>query len=57
MNRPAAADQGGAGGCGIRRVADGLDDLVDIGDGDGEANQQMGAFARLFQLKDRCGGG
>ena len=34
---------------GLGRVADQRDHLVDIGDGDGEADQHMGAVARLAQ--------
>ena len=34
----------------IGRAADHLDHLVDVGDGDGEADQHMGAVARMAQL-------
>ena len=35
----------------VGRAADQLDHLVDVGDGDGEADQHMGAVARLAELE------
>ena len=49
VRRPVAAHQGLAGGVRIRRRADEADDLVDVGDRDGEAAQHMGAVARLVE--------
>ena len=55
--RPASRAPSGASRAvvGIGRAADQRDDLVDIGDGDGEADQDMGALARLAEI-ERCAG-
>ena len=49
LRRPIAGHQLLARRGGVGRLADQGDDLVDIGDGDGEADQHMGAVARLAQ--------
>ncbi|MND56575.1 hypothetical protein D3C80_476840 [compost metagenome] len=49
MCRPAASHQLLTGRCRIGCATDQLDDFVDIGDGDGETDQDVGAFARLAQ--------
>ncbi len=51
--RPVARHQLFARRRGIRRSADQSNDLVDIGDGDGEADQRVAAVARLAQLEAR----
>ena len=47
--RPVARHQLLARRVRVGRGADEADDLVDIGDGDGEADQDMGALARLVE--------
>ena len=49
LGRPIARHQLLARGGGIGRLADQRDHFVDIGDGDGEPHQHMGAVARLAQ--------
>ena len=49
LGRPVARHQGVARGVGIGRGADHADDLVDIGDRDREADQDMGAVAGLVE--------
>ena len=51
LRRPGARHQRLARGGGVRRGADEADDLVDIGDGDGEADLQMRAVARLGEAE------
>ena len=50
-NRPFASNKCGASGCRIWRFTDKRNHLIDIGDGDGETHQNMGAVARLAQQK------
>ena len=47
--RPGARHQLLLGIGGTRRAADQIDHLVDVGDGDGETDQHVGAVARLAQ--------
>ena len=54
VGRPVARHQLGARRRRIGRVADERDHRVDIGDGDGEAEQGVRALARLAQQIDRC---
>ena len=49
LGRPVAGHQLLARRRRIGRLADQRDDLVDIGDGDGQTDQDMGAVARLAQ--------
>ena len=49
VRRPVALHQLLARGSGARRVADELDHLVDVGDGDGEADEDVGTLTRLRQ--------
>ena len=50
-HRPGAGEQGGAGFGGRGRRADDAHDLVEIGDGDDQAEQQVGALAGLGELE------
>ena len=49
VGRPFALHQLLARLVGVLRAADQLDHFVDVGDGDGEADQHMGAVARLVE--------
>ena len=51
VRRPQPAHQGGAGFRRVGRGADQADDLVDVGDGDGEADLHAGAVAGLVELE------
>jgi hypothetical protein len=53
-SRPGARHQAFASDHRIGRAADHLDHLVDVGHSDGEANQHMGAVARVLQLVARA---
>ena len=52
--RPVALHQRRARGGRVGRGADEADHLVDVGDGDGEADQHMGAVARLAEQELRA---
>ncbi len=52
--RPVAAHQRDAGGGGVGAGADQADDLVDVGDRDGQADQVVRAVARLAQVEARA---
>ncbi len=56
LRRPGARHQLLARRCGIGRGADQRDDVVDIGDGDRQADQDMAAVARLGEIDGACGG-
>ena len=53
---PVAAHQGFARGCRFGAGADDADDLVDIGDRDGQADQLVAALARLAQTETAAAG-
>jgi hypothetical protein len=56
MRRPVASHQRLARRRRVGRRADEADDLVDIGDRDGEADLDMGAVARLVEQEFRAAG-
>ena len=56
LGRPVALHQGFARLLGILGGTDELDDLVDIGNCDGKANQDVGAVARLAEQDTWCAG-
>ena len=57
LGRPVAPHQRDARGRGIGAGADQPDDLVDIGDRDGQADQVVRPVARLAELEAGRGGG
>ena len=56
LDRPVPAGEAGAGFRRVLRGADQRDDLVDVGDGDGEAGERMGARAGLGEQMGRAPG-